>query len=174
MARGKKKPLIDMGRVESEIFELSTPSAEHKRLEVFVGKWNVEGKSYAEGQSNESLQVSSDKMKFVQTCEWLPGGFFLVNRWDGRVGNAEFKGLEVIGYDVESQTYYSRFFDYQGNAPTYQVSVRDNVWTYLGELQRATFEFSDDGNTMTTHWDWKKTEGENWLTLCDLTASKSK
>ena len=83
--------------------EPPTPSAEHKRLEVFVGKWNVEGKSYAEGQSNESLQVSSDKMKFVQTCEWLPGGFFLVNRWDGRVGESEFNGMEVVGYDAANQ-----------------------------------------------------------------------
>ena len=96
--------------------EPSTPSAEHKRLDVFVGKWDVEGQSYAEGQSNESLQVSSVKMKFVQTCEWLPGGFFLVNRWDGRVGEAEFNGMEVIGYDAGSREYSSRFFDNAGNA----------------------------------------------------------
>ncbi len=149
------------------------PSAEHKCLDVFVGKWDVEGKSYAEGQSNESLQVSSVKMKFVQTCEWLPGGFFLVNRWDGRVGDAEFNGMEVIGYDAESRKYSSRFFDNAGNAPTYQVTVNDKVWTYTGKLQRATFEFSDDGKTMKTHWDWRKTDSENWLPLCDLKASKS-
>ena len=136
-----------------------------------MGKWKVAGKSYAEGSSNENLQVSSVEMEFVETCEWLAGGFFLVNRWDGRVGEAEFNGMEVIGYDAESRAYVSRFFDNQGNAPTYQVSVRDNVWTYLGELQRATFEFSDNGNTMKTHWDWRKTDGENWLALCDLTAS---
>ena len=150
------------------------PSAETKRLHMFVGKWNVEGKSYAEGSSNENLQVSSVEMKFVQTCEWLSGGFFLVNRWDGHVGKSEFNGMEIIGYDFASQTYSSRFFDNAGNAPAYQITVCENVWTYSGELQRATFEFSDDGNTMTTHWDCKKTEGENWLPLCDLTASKSK
>lgn len=150
----------------------SNPSAEIKRLNTFVGEWNVEGKSYAEGSSNQNLQVSSVEMKFVQTCEWLSGGFFLTNRWVGHVGKSEFNGMEVIGYDFASQTYFSHFFDNAGNAPTYQVTVRKNVWTYNGELQRATFEFSDDGNTMTTHWDWKKAEVENWLPLCDLTASK--
>lgn len=151
-----------------------TPSAEHKRLGVFVGKWDVEGQSYAEGQSNESLQVSSVKMKFVETCEWQPGGFFLVNRWDGLVGDAEFNGMEVLGYDTESRSYVSRFFDNAGNAPTYQVTVSDKVWTYTGEAQCATFGFSDDGNTLTIHWDWKKNGGAKWLPLCDLTASKSK
>ena len=159
---------------KNQLPEPPTPSAEHKRLDVFVGKWNAEGKSYAEGSSNENLQVSSVKMTITNTCEWLSGGFFLVNRWDGRVGDAEFNGMEVISYDAESRTYSSRFFDNVGNAPTYQVSVRDNVWTYSGELQRATFEFSDDGNTMTTHWDWKKTDGEDWLPLCDLKSTKSK
>jgi Protein of unknown function (DUF1579) len=127
--------------------DLPTPSAEHKQLGVWVGKWN------AEGHSNESWQVSSVKMTSVETFEWLLDGFFLVHRWDGHVGDAAFKGMEVIGYDASSQTYCSRFFDNAGNAPTYQVTVRDNVWTYIGELQRATFEFSDNGNTMTTHWD---------------------
>ena len=51
----------------------SNPSAETKRLNIFVGEWNVEGKSYAEGSSNQNLQVSSVEMKFVQTCEWLLG-----------------------------------------------------------------------------------------------------
>ena len=149
------------------------PSVETKRLDIFVGKWNVEGKSYAEGSSNVNLQVSCVEMKFVQTCEWLSGGFFLVNRWDGHVGESEFNGMEVIDYNTAKKTYSSRFFDNEGNAPTYQVTVRDNVWTYNGELQRATFEFGDDGNTMKTHWDWRKTDGENWLPLCDLIASKS-
>ena len=150
------------------------PSTEIKRLEIFAGKWNVKGKSYAEGSSNESLQVSSAQMEFSQTGEWLSGEFFLVNRWSGHVGESEFNGMEIIGYDIPSRKYISKFFDNAGNAPTYQVTVRENVWMYNGEFQRATFEFSDDGNTIITHWDWKKTDGGKWLPLCDLTASKSK
>ena len=113
-------------------------------------------------------------MEFSQTGEWLSGEFFLVNRWSGHVGESEFNGMEIIGYDIPSRKYISKFFDNAGNAPTYQVTVRENVWTYNGEFQRATFEFSDDGKTMKTHWDWRKSDGGNWLPLCDLTASKFK
>ena len=161
-------------KTKNQSSEPPTPSAEHKQLAVWVGKWNSEGQSYAEGHSNESLQVSSVKMTSEETYEWLLDGFFLIHRWDGHVGDAAFKGMEVIGYDASSQSYTSSFFDNAGNATTYQVTKRDNVWTYSGELQRATFGFSDDGDTMTTHWDWKKSHGDNWLPLCDLTASKSK
>ena len=73
------------------------PSSEIKRLELFLGKWNVEGKSYAKGNSNESLQVSSVEMEFSQTGEWLSGGFFLVNRWSGHVGESEFNGTTKWG-----------------------------------------------------------------------------
>jgi hypothetical protein len=52
------------------------PSDEHKQLGVWVGKWNAEGQSYAEGHSNESLQISSVKMTSVETFEWLLDGFF--------------------------------------------------------------------------------------------------
>ena len=148
------------------------PSTEIKRLEIFAGKWNVKGKSYAQGSSNENLQVSPAQIEFIQTGEWLSGEFFLVNRWSGHVGESEFNGMEIIGYDIPSRKYISKFFDNTGNAPTYQVTVRENVWTYNGECQRATFEFSDDGNTITTHWDWRKNEAESWLFLCDLTAYK--
>ena len=159
---------------KSQSSESPSPSAEHKQLAVWVGKWNTEGQSYAEGHSNESLQASSVKMTSKETYEWLLDGFFLAHRWDGQVSDAAFKGMEVIGYDASSKSYTSHFFDNAGNAPSYQVTKRDNVWTYIGELQRATFEFSNDGNTMAIHWDWKKTDGGNWLPLCDLTASKSK
>ena len=114
------------------------PSTKIKRLELFTGKWNVKGKSYTEGSSNENLQVSYVEMKFIQTGEWLSGGFFLVNRWSGHVGESEFNGMEVIGYDVPNRKYMSKFFDNAGNAPTYQVTVRENVWTYNVEFQRAT------------------------------------
>ncbi|MBC7880984.1 MAG: hypothetical protein H7Y37_06570 [Anaerolineae bacterium] len=113
-------------------------------------------------------------MTSVETYEWLLDGFFWFTAGMGMLVAHSSNGMEAIGYDASSQTHRSRFFDNAGNAPTYQVTVRDNVWTYIGELQRATFEFSDDGNKMTTHWDSKKTDGEDWLPLCDLKVTKVK
>lgn len=150
-----------------------TPSAEHKRLEVFVGKWKHEGQSYGEGQSKENPYDSAVKWTSEETYEWLSGGFFLVHRFDALLGGKEFKGIEIIGYDASSQSYFVQFFDNSGNRPTYLASVSEDTWTFTGEAQRATVLFSDDNNTMTIHWDWK-TDGENWLPLCDRKATKFK
>jgi len=100
---------------KSQSSEMPTLSVEQKQLGVWVGKWNTEGQSYAEVNSKESLKVSSVKMTSVETFELLLDGFFLVHHWDGHVGDAEFKGMEVIGYDASSQNYCSRFFDNSGN-----------------------------------------------------------
>ena len=80
--------------------------------------------------------------------------------------------MEVIGDDAKEKRYISYFFDNAGNAITYQVNMDKNIWTYTEILQRATFEFSADGEKMKTHWDWKKNANENWWPLCDLTVTK--
>ncbi len=51
----------------------SVPGPEHKRLAVFLGKWNLEGQQY------DGLVGSAAKIVAVETYEWLPGGFFLVH-----------------------------------------------------------------------------------------------
>ncbi|MFP5082080.1 DUF1579 family protein [Pedobacter sp. JCM 36344] len=146
---------------------------ENQKLNIFVGEWKAIGKSYAEGNSNGNLQVSLVDMSSTETFEWILDDSFLIHHWNGHVGNAEFNGMEVLGFDILSQTYISSFFDNAGNSPTYKVTFQNNVWTYIGELQRATFKFSDDGKSMKTHWDWKKNPDENWLPLCDLTVTKT-
>ena len=148
------------------------PGHEHRRLDVFVGKWNAEGLSYAKEQSKENPYGSAVKWTSVESYEWLPGGFFLVHRWDACVGDDEFKGMETIDYDTPSQTYFTRAFDNYGNSPIYQASVREGVWTCAGEWTRATVAVSDSGDTMTINWEWKP-DGVNWLPLCDRKATKA-
>lgn len=131
-------------------------SPELHKLDVFVGNWKSIGESYPEGNSNESLPSSSVDMTLIDTYEWILEDSFVVHHWDGHVADTAFKGMEVIGYDLEEKGYISNFFDNAGNAVKYQVTVNNNVFTYTGILQRATFEFSANGNTMKTHWDKKK------------------
>lgn len=56
--------------------------------------------------------------------------------------------------------------------PEYDVTVNDKPWTYVGELQRATFVFDDDSH-MTIHWEQSK-DGKTWMPLCNLKATKIK
>lgn len=85
------------------------PDPGHRRLDAFVGTWHTEGELKA--------RSSGPAVKFhaTDTCEWLPGGFFLVHRWDAHMPDGEFKGVEIIGYDASSQTYPMHAFDSWGN-----------------------------------------------------------
>ncbi len=49
------------------------PTREHKSLEIFLGKWAIEGQN-----SNEKSEQPSCKILGIETYEWLHGGFFLI------------------------------------------------------------------------------------------------
>jgi Protein of unknown function (DUF1579) len=146
------------------------PSPEHQLLNVFVGKWHTEGLSYGWGQSKENPDYSPVQWSSEETYEWLAGGFFLVYQWKGQIGDAPINGIEIIGYDAVSQTYPSRLFDNYGRIHLGHWSVRDRVWSYTGTEYRATYVFSDDGNTMTIRWEWLSEE--DWFISAELKATK--
>jgi hypothetical protein len=131
-----------------------TPSAELQLLNVFVGKWPTEGLSYGSGQSYENPYDSSVRWIGEESYQWLPGGFFLVHHFDGQVGDSPINGMEFIGYDAAGQTYTSHSFDNNGKILIGQRSFRDGAWSYIGTDYRNTYVFSNNGNTMTIHWDW--------------------
>ena len=139
------------------------PSAEHKRLALFLGKWN------AEGRTNDGRVV---KIQAVDTYEWLPGEYFLMHCTDARVGDDEYKSTEIVGYDAESKTYPMRFFDSWGQTGTYEATVDGNTWTYIGETGRATVMVSDDGNSMTAHWEMSE-NGTDWQPWMDLNLTRT-
>jgi hypothetical protein len=82
----------------------SKPGAGHQRLTVFVGTWNRDGLQ-CEGPVGPAA-----KIRAVETYEWLPGEFFLVHRFEGRVGEGEAGCIEIIGYDAQSQNYPTHTF----------------------------------------------------------------
>jgi hypothetical protein len=116
------------------------PGAEHQLLNIFVGKWHTE---------DSSVRWSGE-----ESYEWLPGGFFLIHHFNGQVGDSPINGMEFIGYDAAGQTYTSHSFDNNGKILIGQRSFRDGAWSYIGTDYRNTYVFSNNGNTMTIHWDW--------------------
>ena len=52
-----------------------------------------------------------------------------------------------------------------------RMTERDGVWSLRGPTGRATVRFSDDGGTMTTHWQVKR-DGQ-WVPLCDLVGKRA-
>ncbi|MGB3211686.1 MAG: DUF1579 family protein [Desulforhopalus sp.] len=138
-----------------------TPSKAHKLLDVFVGKWSTRGQTKATPSEPAIDIIGTD------TYKWLPGEFFMFHEVDVRMGDNEANAIEIIGYEPLSQTYPTQFFDNLGNTGTFEASVRDGVWTFAAESERAEVVISEDSNTMTINWE-RTTDGSNWLPWMDL------
>jgi Protein of unknown function (DUF1579) len=150
------------------------PGAGHQRLNVFVGRWTMEGQQY-EGPVGPPAKISA-----VETYEWLTGEFFLIHRFEGRVGDGEAACIEVIGHDPESQSYPTHTFYNNGLSTEWERRERDGTWTLTGDWRmkdrsmkvRCTTVFSDAGHTMRDKWE-HSSDGSNWQTFWDVKASKA-
>lgn len=155
----------------SDRVNLPEPSAAHRKLEVFVGNWRAEGTSYGEGQDAADPRANGAPWTSGESYEWLPGGFFLLHRWDAMAGERVFQGTEILGYDEAEGGYFTRFFDNSGFHPEYRASVTGNVWTFAEPKTRATVTVEDDGKRMRFAWEWRS-GGSAWLPLCDRVATR--
>jgi hypothetical protein len=111
--------------------------------------------------------------------EWLPGGRFLVQRWEVPLPDAP-DGIAIIGFDDDRGTYLQHYFDSRGVARVYEMSVDDGVWKLwrntpdfspLNFSQRFTATFSDDGNTIDGRWETSN-DGSSWEHDFDLTYTR--
>lgn len=88
----------------------------------------------------------------------MGGGFFLVQRVGLDHGGNKVKGIEYIGYDEESKTFKSHYFDTTGSILEYTYGLRDDTLTiWFGEVGspgKVKGKFSDDGDTNTGGWTW--------------------
>jgi len=141
-------------------------SADLGRLNAFVGVWDTEGTMNA-GPSGQSV-----KFKATDTYEWLPGGHFLLHRFDADMPNGNVKGIEVIGYNQENKSYLVHSFDSVGNASVMQARIEKDTWTFIGENIRFTGGFSDKGKIFSGLWELRSGEGSSWQPWMDVRLRK--
>jgi hypothetical protein len=124
------------GRLPSE------PYVALRQLDRLVGTWEVSG-SFFQG---------------TISFEWMEGGFFLVQRVDGRAGGRTIRGVEYIGYDEDTQTLRSHYMDIHGATFTYTWAVDgDAIRTWFGDKGSDNFfqgRFSEDGRAYSGSWQW--------------------
>jgi hypothetical protein len=126
-----------------------------KRLEPFVGTWNIE------------IVLPTNPPTTVQAqaaFQWIEDGAFLLQR--SQAERPDFpKGISIVGADDTNETYTMLYFDSRGVSRIYQMSVNDGVWKIWrnapGFSQRFEGKFSADGKTITSRWE-KSTDGTTW------------
>lgn len=149
----------------------TTPSAEHRRLGVFIGKWHTTG-HVAATASAPAMEVDS-----IDTYEWYPGEFFLVHRADSKVGDDAIQNLEIMGYDPDRGCYFAPFFDSTGGSGTEEIRLEGKTWVWRGsdvmgvKEHRCFATFSDDGNAIEARHE-KSDDGENWELWMDVVLRK--
>jgi hypothetical protein len=109
----------------------------------------------------------------VDHYEWLPGGAFLVNRWEHEMGGFLHTGLSVMGPHVETGTYATHSFDNMGFARVYETRAEPGRLTLVGPWERATMELGESGDTLAIHWE-RLMDGDQWLSLCRLAGTRIK
>ena len=123
------------------------PDPALRRLDRFVGAWEVRGRT---------LDAEADNVSGRLTFEWLPGGFFLEQRVHLNFMGLDNAALEVIGYDEATGKFPSTVFASMLGTPIpYEYDVQGDRVTIRTELAGgATFTgtWAEDGSSMSGGW----------------------
>jgi hypothetical protein len=146
------------------------PNPVLRRLDALVGEWetevSIEGQLMARGNTVfEWLEGGSFVAQHVVAGSPLPGA---PPEW---VENAPQYATTIIGLDDAADRFYMLYADSRGVFRVYQMSLDDGVWKIWRDApefnQRFTGTFSDDGNTITSYWEFSS-DGTNWAKDFDL------
>jgi uncharacterized protein DUF1579 len=114
------------------------------RLERFVGTWTMRGRT---------LGAEEDDVFGQTTFEWLPGGFFLQQRFQANFMGMEIHSLELIGYDPASQRFPSSVYsNLWGSAIPYEWDVQGDSLRISMDGAKFNGRFSEDGNSFSGGW----------------------
>lgn len=121
--------------------QLPQPDPALSALDRLVGTWEIEGNLVGSDEKN---------IKGQATFRWLPGRFFMEQRFALHFMGMEIESLELIGYDAETKSLASTVYANMSPAPLpYKWDVdgaQVTITVAYGPLD-ATFngEYRDDG-----------------------------
>jgi hypothetical protein len=136
-----------------------------KRLAPLIGDWDMEA------VFPSTLPAAGIALEGAArtTFEYLPGGRFLIQRWEVPHPAAP-DGIAIIGWDAERGSLVQHYFDSRGVARLYEMTFGDGVWTLsrtapdfspLDFAQRYAGTLGADGGTIRGAWEIS-TDGSRW------------
>jgi hypothetical protein len=100
----------------------SKPTEQHKLLEHEVGTWDANVKIWGEPGA-EPLES-----KATEKNELLPGGLWIISRFEGEMAGMKFSGVGTTGYDPIEKKYVATWID----------SMSPHMMIMKGEYDPAT------------------------------------
>ena len=111
--------------------EASTPGENHKRLDPFVGEWNV--KMTTQMAPDAPKEETTGQM----TNKWVLDGRFLLQEYTGTMMGMPFNGLGTWGYDNVKKEYIGSWMDTSSTGAmnsTGQYDAATKAWTMKGSF----------------------------------------
>ena len=144
------------------------PNPALQDLEILVGDWKME-------LSNASfLPHSSDTVTGHVSIKWLEESAFLVMYMGSQpLGTPD--AIWLIGRDESTPNYVVLYHDNRKVSRVYEMSFSDGTWKMWRNSpdfsQRFEGKLSEDGNTITAHWQ-NSSDGSTWEHDFDVTYAK--
>jgi hypothetical protein len=126
--------------------QLPTPHPKLKTLEPMIGRWGLEGRTDGAEQDNIFGTVE---------LSWLPGGHFIAQKVQiDFAGAIQIDGLELIGYEPETDSLASRVYSNVAPVPVpyhWNLDGRElTIHMDAGATMHATL--SEDGVSYSGRW----------------------
>ena len=104
------------------------PGPEHKKLEVWVGNWTLQGEAKA--------GPLGPARKYSMKCNWQMtlGGFVLEGRFDSKSESGDAQGLQIMAYDAANKNYTLATYFSDGGIQYGTVTVSGNTWSVKGSV----------------------------------------
>lgn len=158
-----------MPNTKTQLQQPNIPDPALKRLEKFVGTWDIRGRT---------INSKVDNVFAHTTFEWLPGKFFLKQIFEADFVGMKIQSLELIGYDPSSDTFPSTVYSNLAGTPIpYRYDVKGNdvtIVTDLGGGAKMTGKISEDGNKFSGGWRPEKGQEDQGNVAYDFVGSRMK
>jgi uncharacterized protein DUF1579 len=152
------------------------PGPEHQKLAPFVGNWTFSG------EMKPGVMGPGGKMTGNDRVTWMPGGFFVERRVQGKVeGGGDMQGVEILGYDAGKKVHTYHFFDNMGTVGTGTMTLTGSTWNVTGTAssggqtmqERCALTFGAGNSTLNVKCEVSM-DGKSWAPFIEGTATKGK
>ncbi len=153
--------------------EMPKPGPEHKKLDIFVGSWTLEG------DMKPGVMGPGGRTTENEKCEWMEGEFFVVCHTDYKTTMGNGSGISIMGYSVEDKSYTYREFNSWGEFTDAKGSLDGDTWTWIndfkeGNMTKGRFTMKVTSPTSYNFSYEASEDGTKWTLAMDGKATKAK
>jgi hypothetical protein len=154
--------------------DMPKPGPEHKKLEVFVGTWTLDG------DLKPGPMGAGGKMTETETCDWMDGNFFVLCHAEAKTSMGDASAVSVMGYAADDKTYTYHEFNSLGEYMESKGALDGDTWTWTGDDKmngtpikgRFTIKMTSPSSYNFTYE--MSPDGTKWTLAMDGKATKSK